>query len=98
MTRILLGAALWAAAATVLAADAVEVPAMKCEKPQRPGLGLSADAKVRKRYEEDIKRYRECAEAYVAQRQKAITANQTAANAAIEEYNQTIKTLNAPQQ
>ena len=94
MKRIFLGAALLLAAGAV-AAQSSEVPPHKClQKPKRPGARMLEEASVRRNFERDVKEYRECMTSYVEERKAAMKANEVAANAAIEEYNATVKALN----
>ena len=105
MKRILLAAAVCATSALAVAQQPTDVPSIKCEpKPQRPGSSLLSDPRVRRNFERDVKTYRECVMAYVEERkavaathEKILRAHQSAANAAIEDYNATVKQLDEPQ-
>jgi len=97
MKRIILAASLVLCATTPFA-QVPEVPKHKCEpKPEYPGrLVLQSDTR-RKVFERDIKNYKECMDAYLAERKAAMKANEENANAAISEYNELMKKLNAEQ-
>ena len=101
MKRILLAAALCATSATVAAQQPTDVPPLKCEKPQMPGKRMMEDYKVQRGFESDVKKYKECVNAYVDERksaisghEKALRAHERAANSAIEEYNATVLSFN----
>jgi hypothetical protein len=104
MKRTLLAAALCAISASVCAQQPTDVPAPKCEpKPQRMGGSLLSDPRVRRTFEREVKVYRECMLAYIEERkavvathEKILHAHRNAANAAVEEYNATVKSLEAP--
>ena len=93
MKRIAIAAAALCAA-TASANTPADVPGPKCEpKPTLPGATLMQDNTVRKRFERDFNQYKECMNAYLEARKAAIKANETAANAAIDEYNGVVKAL-----
>ena len=81
------------------AAPATEVIKPKCEpKPEYPGrLAMTVESK-RKSFERDMKNYETCMKAFLEERKGAIKANETAANAAIEEYNATMTKIRAEQE
>ena len=99
MKRTLLAAALLAAAPFALAqatdapkpadaAAAADVPKPTCgTAPELPGRTIMQDSGVRKRFEEDVKKYTECVKAYSSAREAAIKANRDAANQVINDYN-----------
>ena len=97
MKRIILAAFL-AACATTPFAQVTDVPGPKCEpKPEFPGrLALQSDTR-RKLFERDVKTYKECMTAYLDARKAAMKANEEGANAAIAEYNEVMKKINADQ-
>ena len=96
MKRIILAAALIACAATPFAQ--AEVPKPQCDpKPEYPGrLAMQSDTRA-KAFNNDVKRYSECVKKYVADRQAATKENGDAGNAAIDEYNATMKKINEDQ-
>src|SRR5687768_8124625 len=90
-----------AAALLVLAAAAAnaqpaapEVPRHKCEpKPQLPMRTLMSDAATRKKFQREIDDYKSCMKAYSDERASAAKAHTDAGNAAVNEYNETMKAL-----
>jgi hypothetical protein len=67
-----------------------------CTKAEFPGrLAMSQSENRRKVFEREFKAYNECMKAYVDERTAATRANQEAANAAINEYNEVAKKINA---
>jgi hypothetical protein len=95
MKRTLLAAALCATSAMVAAQQPTDIPGPKCEKPRRPGESLMNENTVRRQFEREIKSYRECMLAFIEARKVSIKAHEGAGNAAIEEYNATMKELNS---
>jgi len=97
MKRTLLAAFLLAAATTPFA-QATDVPKAKCEPiPQYPGrLAMQSDSR-RKLFERELATYKECMDKYLADRKAAMKANEENANAAIGDYNATMKKINADQ-
>lgn len=106
MKRMLIAAALaaapcWAfAQAPAPAAPAptasVEIPKHKCNpRPEMPGRVMMQDEGVRKRFQSDVDKYKTCVMAYVEERRAAIKENEKAANGAIDEYNTTVKDIQA---
>ena len=96
MNRITFAAAalLAGAAALANAQTAPEVPKHKCEpKPVLPGARLMEDASVRKRFQRDIDAYKTCMKAYADERATMAKAHTDAGNAAINEYNDTMKAM-----
>lgn len=82
------------AAATAAGAAPAEAPKHKCPPgPELPGQTLMKDPSVRKRFDRELKEYKDCMNAYVDERNAVIKAHQDAANAAINEYNGVMKAL-----
>jgi hypothetical protein len=93
MKRTVFAAALVAAAPWAFAQN-VEVPKVQCEpKPQMLGPNMMRDRTVKRQFDSDLKKYQECMKAYIAEREASIKAHTAAGNAAIEEYNATMKEL-----
>jgi hypothetical protein len=100
MNRITFAAAAIFAGASALASaqQPPEIPKHKCEpKPTLPGEKLLADASVRKRLQRDIDAFKTCMKAYADERAAAAKAHTDAGNAAINEYNETMKAINDAQ-
>lgn len=78
---------------------AADVPKPKCEpKPEYPGrLAMQSDLR-RNAFNRELKAYKECMMAYVDERKALYTGNLNAANAAIGEYNDTMKKIAAEQE
>ena len=94
MKRFALTAALVCSSAVALAQAPTDVPAHKCEpKPVMPAKSLMADKMVRRTFDNDLKKYKDCMNGYLDQRNAAIKAHQDAANTAINEYNGVMKSL-----
>ena len=97
MKRLITAAALVVGATLVPAAFAqapAEVPKLKCEpKPVLPGARMMEEPSVRKRFQSDLDAYKKCMTEYLDARKAAIKANEVAANAAVDEYNGTMKAL-----
>jgi hypothetical protein len=98
MKSTILAAALLAAAPFALAqaeapkapepAKVPDVPKPGCDKaPELPGNTMMQDSAVRKRFEDDVRKYTACIKAYATEREATIKANRDAANQAINEYN-----------
>jgi hypothetical protein len=93
MNRFLLaGIVLAATNAFGQAAGPIAKPS--CEKPKLPGEMMRSDASVTKRYNQDVEAWQKCMKTYIDERQAVMKANEEAANAAIKDYNDTIKSLN----
>ena len=76
-----------------------EVPKHKCEpKPVLPGSRMMSEDSVRKRFQREIDAYKSCMKAYADERAAAAKAHTDAGNAAINEYNDTMKALQEAQQ
>lgn len=89
-------AALLALAAALANAQppAPEVPKHKCEpKPQLPMRTLMGDPATRKKFQREIDEYKNCMKAYSDERAAAAKAHTDAGNAAVNEYNETMKAL-----
>jgi hypothetical protein len=95
MKHVILAAVVAAFAFPVQAADPVEVPKPACDpKPQFPGhLAMQSDNQ-RKQFQRDMDKYKECMVAYIDGRKAASQANTEAANAAVDEFNTTMKKIN----
>ena len=96
MKRIILAALLVAGASTGALAHQpdADIPKHKCEpKPVLPGPRLMEDASVRKRFQRDVETYKTCMKSYADERAAAAKAQTDAGNAAITEYNETMKAL-----
>ena len=102
MNRFTLAAAMLAGACALANAQPPappEVPRHKCEpKPQLPGPRMMSDDSVRKRFQREIDAYKSCMKAYADERAAAAKAHTDAGNAAIGEYNDTMKALQEAQQ
>lgn len=95
MKRITLAATLVFCATTPFA-QVSDLPKHKCEpKPEFPGrLAMQSESR-RKGFERELKAYQECMHAYLDARKAAMKANEENANAAISEYNEVMKKINA---
>jgi hypothetical protein len=83
-----------AVAAHAQQAAAPEVPKHKCEsKPQAPMRAMASDTAARKKFQREIEEYKNCMKAYSDERAAAAKAHNEAGNAAINEYNETMKAL-----
>ena len=80
------------------AQNAAEVQKLKCEpKPEYPGrLALQSETQ-RKRFDREVKNYKDCVTAYLEARKAGIKANQDAADAAVEEHNAVMKKIQEEQ-
>ena len=109
MKRTILAAALLAAAPFAFAqatdaakpADAVkapDVPKPNCGvAPELPGRTIMQDTAVRKRFEGEVQKYKECMKAYVDERQAAARAHTAAGNEAVNGFNAWVKALDDEQ-
>jgi len=96
MNRATIAAGLLLGAASTLtfAQAATEVPKVKCEpKPVLPGARLMEEPSVRKRFQSELDAYKKCMTQYLDDRKASIAAHQEAANAAVDDYNKTMKDL-----
>ncbi len=80
------------------AATATTVPPAKCEpKPEYPGkLAMQSDNRA-KAFRKELDAYKDCVNAYLAERSAAVKANEAAANAIINDYNTVMKKINDAQ-
>jgi hypothetical protein len=92
-------AALAQAPAAAPAAPVVETPKPKCEpKPEYPGrLAMTVESK-RKGFERDMRSYEACMKTFLEERKAVIKANETGANAAVEEFNAVMKKIREEQE
>ncbi len=98
MKRTLLCAALMAATGAFAQQAALEAPKPSCEpKPTLPGPRMREEPAAMRNFKRDLDKYKECMNAYLEARKGSIKAHQDAANAAIEDYNATMKALNDAQ-
>ncbi len=86
-------AATAAVAQNTSSTPAPQVPKHSCEAPAVPGATRRQDLREMDRFNKAAKAYKECMQAYIAERQAASKAQIDAANAAAEEYNQTVKKM-----
>ena len=95
MNRPFLAALLLAGAPVLaLAQQPAEIPKHKCEpKPSLPGPRMMEEPRVRKTFQSDVETYKKCMKAYADERAAAAKAQTDAGNAAINEYNDTMKAL-----
>jgi hypothetical protein len=97
MKRLTIAAALVLGATTTtltFAQAQPEVPKFKCEpRPELPGERMMEEVSVRKRFQSDLDAFKKCMNNYLDERKAVIKANENAANAAIEDYNATMKKL-----
>jgi hypothetical protein len=83
---------------TLAFAQPVDVPKPKCEpKPAFPGPRMREDPTVMRNFKRDHDKYKECMMAYLEERKAVMKANEVAANAAVEDFNATMKALNEAQ-
>ena len=81
-------------AAALAHQPATDIPKHNCEpKPVLPGSRMMEDASVRKRFQRDVETYKGCMKSYADDRAAAAKAQTDAGNAAITEYNETMKAL-----
>jgi hypothetical protein len=94
----LAAALLLAFAAGAQANTPTDVPKHKCEpKPELPGQRMMQEPTVRNNFKRDIDAYKNCMKAYADERAAVAKAHTDAGNAAITEYNETMKALNDAQ-
>jgi hypothetical protein len=94
MKRMIIAAAVLGAGCAYGQGTPNDLPQPKCDKPQMPGEMMRSEPSVMKRFNQDVDRWGKCMKAYIDERQAAMKANEQAANAAIKDYNETIKALN----
>jgi hypothetical protein len=91
---ILAAALLFAFAAGAKANTPSDVPKHKCEpKPQVSGPRMMQEPGVAKKLQRDVDIYKACMKAYADERAASAKAHSDAGNAAIDEYNETMKAL-----
>jgi hypothetical protein len=93
MNRFLLAGALLGAA-NAFAQSPAPIAKPSCEKPTLPGEMMRSDPNVTKRYNQDVDAWQKCMKSYIEERQAIMKANEEAANAAIKDYNDTVKAMN----
>jgi hypothetical protein len=98
MKRVLIAAVACAATSALAQAAGGDIPKPKCEKPVVPGEMMRNDPSVTKRFNREVDTWEKCMKSYIDERQAAMKANEEAANAAIKDYNDTVKALNAAAQ
>jgi hypothetical protein len=77
-------------------APTADVPRHNCGAPPKlPSRLMLSDKMIARSFEADLKSYKECFNTYVAQRTASMKAHQEAANAAVNEYNEQMRELNA---
>ena len=86
-------AALLVFAASAQASTPSDIPKHKCEKPSVPGQRMMQEPNVQRNFQRDVDAYKACMKAYADERAAAAKAHMDAGNAAINEYNETIKAL-----
>lgn len=93
MKRTLIAASLLATTAA-FAQQPADVPKPKCEpKPSYPGMRMREDATAMRNFKRDHDNYKKCMTDYLEERKVSIKAHENAANAAVEEFNATMKAL-----
>ena len=105
MKKTALAAALLASAGLAIAQTPApapapaDVPKPKCDpRPEYPGrLAMQSDLR-RNAFNRELKAYKDCMMAYVDERKAQYAGNLSAANAAISEYNDTMKKIAAEQE
>jgi len=91
MKRLLIAASLLA---TTAAFAQTEVPKPKCDpKPTYPGPRMREDGTAMRNFKRDHDNYKKCMTDYLEERKAAMKAQEVAANAAVEEFNATMKAL-----
>lgn len=95
MIRTLIAAALLAAfAAGARAGAPADIPKHKCDpKPEIPGERMMQEPQAQKKLQREVDAYKACMKAYADERAAAAKAHMDAGNAAINEYNETMKAL-----
>lgn len=80
------------------AKPAPDVPKLNCgPEPELPGRTMMQDSSLRKRFETDVQKYKECVKAYVDERQAAARAHTHAGNEAVNSFNAWVKALDDEQ-
>ena len=95
MIRPLVAASLLVAfAAGAQANTPTDVPKHKCDpKPEVPGPRMMQEPQAQKKLQREVDAYRACIKAYAEERAASAKAHENAGNAAINEYNATMKAL-----
>ena len=99
MKRIVLAIALAGLAAGAFAQTKTDVPQPNCgAKPEYPGrLVMTSDTR-RRNFDREVTKWAECMKTYVNDRKAAADAHMAAGNAAIDDYNNTIKKIKADEE
>jgi hypothetical protein len=94
MKRIALAVALVGCAGAAFAQKPTDVPPPNCgAKPEYPGRLVMTSDMRRRNFDREVAKYTECMKAYVADRKASSEAHMAAGNAAIDDYNATIKKI-----
>jgi hypothetical protein len=97
MKRLLI-ATLLACTTGAFAQQQLEIPKPKCDpKPRVPGERMREDAMAMRTFKREHDAYKKCMTDYLEERKAVIKANEVAANAAVDEFNATMKALNEQQ-
>ena len=95
MKHVILAAVVAAFAFPAHAADPVEVAKPACDpKPVFPGHLAMQSENRRKQFQHEMEKYKECMVSYIDVRKATSQANTEAANAAVDEFNTTMKKIN----
>ena len=97
MRYLALAAATCLASSLAIAQNPTAAPKHACEKPEVPSKFAMERDKDRTAFQRKLKDFETCVKAFIAERQEVITANNKAANAAIDEYNALVAEVNAVQ-
>ncbi len=97
MKRLVLAAAA-AACVSYVPAQAADIAKSKCEpKPEYPGrLAMQSETR-RQGFKRELETYKNCVNKYVDEHKVAMKAEEEAINAAINDYNETMKKIEADQ-
>ena len=94
MKRIALAIAIAGCAGVAFAQNKIDVPKPDCgEKPEYPGRLVMTSDMRRRNFDREVTKWAECMKTYVNDRKATSEANMAAGNAAIDEYNNTIKKI-----
>lgn len=94
MKRIALALALAGCAGFAFAQNKIDVPKPDCgAKPEYPGRLVMTSDMRRRNFDREVTKWAECMKTYVNDRKAASEAHMAAGNAAIDEYNNTIKKI-----
>lgn len=92
--RLAAAAFLLAIAAGAQASTPTDIPKHKCDpKPEMPGQRMMQEPQAQKKLQREVDAYKACMKAYADERAAAAKAHMDAGNAAINEYNETMKAL-----